>query len=699
MVKEKIQDIAEDRADLTEQMPSQQNDEIGELGAWFNTLTAKLDTILKERLAMLDTINIESEKREVMAHWYKSILDSIPFLISVQDTEMKWIFINTALENILGKKREEIVGSLCSNWDISICNTESCAIACVKRGLNKTRFLHNGASYQVDVTILKDLQGKETGFIEVIQDISEMEQMTRQQAEAEAASRAKSEFLSNMSHEMRTPMNAIIGMTAIGKAANDIERTKYALGKIEDASTHLLGVINDILDMSKIEAGKLNLSMEDFNFEKMLQRVVNVISFRVNEKGQKFNLFMDKAIPPVLYGDDQRLAQIIVNLLGNAVKFTPGGGSVYLNARLIKEENDVCTIQIEVVDSGIGLSSEQQSRLFQSFQQAESSTTRKFGGTGLGLAISKSIVEMMGGRIWVESELDKGATFAFTVQLKHGDAQKYEIEHRETNWKGLRILAVDDNAGILGYMKNFIESFGACCDTAASGNEAMELAEQNDPYDIFFVDWRMPDIDALQLTRVLRTIDSDKNKTIVTMISSIEWGDIEEVARKAGVDGFLPKPLFPSAIEDIINKFLGVVQEHIDSAAENIQVTFSGKRILLAEDVGVNREIVLSLLEPMLINIDCAENGKEAVQMFKEAPEKYDMIFMDVQMPEMDGFEATRVIRAFNNPRAKTIPIIALTANVFREDIDKCIEVGMNDHLGKPLDFAVVIDSLRRYLN
>jgi signal transduction histidine kinase/CheY-like chemotaxis protein/PAS domain-containing protein len=402
---------------------------------------------------------------------------------------------------------------------------------------------------------------------------------------AQAASRAKSEFLSNMSHEMRTPMNAIIGMTLIGKSAPDVEKKDYAFEKIENASTHLLGVINDVLDMSKIEAGKFELSFVEFGFKELIQKVENIISFRVEEKQQSLAVSLDPGIPRKLNGDDQRLSQVITNLLTNAVKFTPEKGSIWLNARFIKEENGLCAIQVEVKDTGIGISAEQQSRLFTSFEQAESSTSRKFGGTGLGLAISRHIVSLMGGSIWVESEPGAGSTFVFTVHLKRGK---------------------DEGA----------ESFPG------------------------------------------------------------------------------PQGIHPGGIPP-------------DEALPG-QQPFGGRRILLAEDVDINREIVVTLLEPTGIGIDCAVNGREAVRIFSEAPLKYDVIFMDVQMPEMDGYEATRRIREFEaglareNPpppgRPERIPIIAMTANVFREDIEKCLNAGMNDHLGKPLDFNEILKKLHTYL-
>ena len=387
---------------------------------------------------------------------------------------------------------------------------------------------------------------------------------------ADLESRHKSMFLANMSHEIRTPMNAIVGMTLIGKAAQSAERKDHCLAKIEDASQHLLGVINDILDMSKVESGKFELSPEEFSFEKMLQRVANVINFRTDEKNQRFTVHIDRSMPQYLIGDKQRLTQVITNLLGNAVKFTPKNGAIALDAALLSEEDGFCTLKISVADNGIGVSPEKQALLFQPFFQAESDTVRRFGGTGLGLSICKTIAEMMGGRIWFESNAPSGSVFSFTFKMKR----------------------------------------------------AMELTD------------RIP------------------------------------------------------AMRETLNP----------EPAPDITGIFKGRNILLVEDVEINREIVISLLEPALVNIECAENGVEALLKIEESADKYDLILMDIQMPKMDGYEATRRIRSLDDPKAKTIPIIALTANVFSEDIEKCGAVGMDDYLGKPVDYDDIIDKLKKYL-
>jgi signal transduction histidine kinase/CheY-like chemotaxis protein len=520
--------------------------------------------------------------------------------------------------------------------------------------------------------------------------------LERAQSSAEAASKAKSDFLSNMSHEIRTPMNAIIGMTSIGHSATALERKDYAFEKISDASTHLLGVINDILDMSKIEANKLELVHSEFVFEKALKKVVDVNNFRIDEKHQRLLVRIDPAIPQVLVGDDQRLTQVITNLVSNAVKFTPEYGDLSVDARLEGEENGLYTIQISVADTGIGISPEQQQRLFKSFQQAEAGTSRKFGGTGLGLAISKRIVEMMGGRIWVESEEGRGSTFAFTITVPRGAGKPQESLLPGMNPRNLKILVVDDDPDLLGYFRQIMESLGIPCDTASNGEEACAVIERL--YDIYFVDWKMPGIDGMELTRRIKA--GARGKSVVVMISSADLNALEDEGRLAGVDKFLPKPLFPSAIVDCINQCLGIsVNPQADDKTEEPGIDdFTGRCLLLAEDVEINREIVLALLEPANLHIDCAGNGAEAVNLFSADPERYDLILMDVQMPEMDGYEASRYIRGLGTPKAAAIPIIAMTANVFREDIEKCLAAGMNAHIGKPLNMSDLLEVLRKYL-
>jgi len=393
--------------------------------------------------------------------------------------------------------------------------------------------------------------------------------------QAATASRAKGDFLTHMSHEMRTPMHAIIGMTAIGKKAKTIEQKDDTLNKIDDASSHLLGVINDVLDMAKIEADKLELAPIEYNFEKMIQKVVAVNNYRANEKKQSLTISIDENIPRFLVGDDQRLAQVITNFMSNAIKFTPKGGTIHLEASLLEEFGGSCELLIAITDNGIGITQEQQTRLFNAFEQAESGISRKFGGTGLGLVISKRIVELMKGNIEVESTIGKGSRFSFTIKTQRGSKS--------------------------------------------------------------------------------------------------------------------PHMLHPSDM-------------NIETSSEQPEkdVEFYGKKLLLVEDVEINQEIIITLLKNTGIEIDCAENGQKAVEMISETPNKYDIVFMDIQMPKMDGLEATRRIRKFflnlHTPGRERLPIVAMTANVFRENIEECIIAGMDDHIGKPVDIDRVIYVLEKHL-
>ena len=711
---------------------TKRHDEIGQLGDAFSTMSNSVQNVIGDisQLTLSARSGALGKRADASEHHGDfnlivagfnatldvicSHLDAMPGAVALFNEEKKPIYMNKAMGDILARhskydKNSDFLSFLVSSGTSDLLSLEADLIFSEK--------CQNGETYESSVSLTGD-DGGEYNYELVLKRLSstpndamegderincvmlitkDVTLLTRAIKDAESASRAKSDFLSNMSHEMRTPMNAIIGMISIAKSSSDIEKKEYCIGKIEDASTHLLGVINDILDMSKIEANKFELSYEEFNFEKMLQKVVNVNNFRVDEKHQEFSVHIDRDVPKMLISDDQRITQVITNLLSNAVKFTPEYGKIQLDAHLVGEEDGICTIQIEVTDTGIGISQEQQSKLFGSFVQAESSTSRKFGGTGLGLAISKRIVEMTGGRIWIESELGKGSTFFFTTLARRGTGAQTKLLGPDVNWNNVRVLVIDDSRDIREYFGEIMQQFGIGFDVAASGEEALELIERNGDYDIYFVDWKMPGMDGIEVTRRIRA--SSKEKSVVIMISAMEWTVIEDDAKSAGVDKFLPKPLFPSSIADCISVCLSAGNLPVAEAqVVEEEGCFEGHCILLAEDVEINREIVIALLEPTLLTIDCAENGVEALRMFMDDPDKYGMIFMDVQMPEMDGYEATRSIRALDIPQAKKIPIVAMTANVFREDIEKCLASGMNDHVGKPLDFEEVMNKLRNYL-
>ena len=645
------------------------------------------------------------------------LLGAFPSILFVLDKELRYTIGTNAMicrrfgfedeKELVGFAFFEIIkGSFDDAW-IERTMKNCRAVLEHKDTLNYNDFIafRDGGNMHANIIITPafDTNRKFLGIVFLLHDVTELVQTKEK---AEAASTAKANFLANMSHEIRTPLNAIVGMTVMGKSSAIIERKDYCFTRIDNASNHLLGVINDILDMSKIEANKLELSPVAFGFEDMIRRAANVASFRIDEKNQNFKVYIDGSIPKNLIGDDQRLAQVITNLLSNAAKFTPEHGSVSLRARFLGENNGLCSIQVGVTDTGIGISPEQQARLFSSFQQAENNTARKFGGTGLGLVISKNIVEMMGGSIWIESELGKGATFVFTVQLKKGENQDVDF-HADINTGGVKILVVDEDPESSSYFEGIIRGFGIYCDTAAGAGDALEAAQKNGGYHIYFIDWKMPGAGAIELIKMLKEKFPDTG-SIVIMISSADLNAAEDKAVKAGADKFLSKPFFRSSILDILSNISGISGISNISGAEQPQFVFDkndmserfpGSCILLAEDVEINREIITALLEPTFLEIDCAQNGIEAVRMFCESPDKYSMIFMDIQMPEMDGYEATRAIRAAGSARARSIPIVAMTANVFREDITRCIEAGMNGHIGKPLDFNEVLAVLKKYIN
>jgi len=602
------------------------------------------------------------------------------------------IYMNEQGCDLCKKTLQEIIGMNYGEVSVFPPGSKYDPITAMNKGGEAEAFYHEASKKFIKgiANYFLDRVGKNIGIIVSIQDVTEIQ--TALEA-ADQASRAKGDFLSNMSHEIRTPLNAIIGMSTMGTSAHEISRKDYCLGRINTASKHLLGVINDILDMSKIEANKLELSPVKFNFEKMVQRVIDVVSFKIDEKQQRLGVHIDKNIPLMLIADEQRLAQVITNLLSNSVKFTPNEGSINIEARLVGFESGDCSIQVDVSDTGIGISQEQMPRLFNLFEQAEHSTSRKFGGTGLGLSISKRIVEMMDGKIWIESELGKGSVFKFIVKVKFGEENIKSLLLPEIDCKNMRVLVEDNEHGIQDYFVDFAKRLDIRCDAASSMEEALALMKQNGAYDLYFVEWKIPQSNAMKLMQSIR--NNHASSPVVAMISSRERTMVENVAMDAGVNRIVQKPLFSFAIADCINDCLGINKK---TMAETEIGNYRDYCILLAEDMDINREIVQALLEPTMVKIECAVNGGEAVELFKKNFDRYDMIFMDLQMPEVDGLEATQRIRALDIPQAKTIPIIAMTANVFIEDIQRCIAAGMNDHIGKPLDFNEVLKKMQKYL-
>ncbi len=517
---------------------------------------------------------------------------------------------------------------------------------------------------------------------------------------AESGTRAKSEFLSRMSHEIRTPLNVIIGMAKIAENSQSLEKNKYCLEKIHGASKQLLSVINDVLDMSKIEAGKLNLNNEEFILEKVFENTCNIIAIKAEEKHQTLIIDIDHDLPSLVIGDETRLMQVLTNLLYNSIKFTDQKGTIKLNVQNLGLENNNLTLKVSVTDNGIGMTKEQQDKLFSSFEQADGGISRKYGGTGLGLAICKKIVELMNGEIHVESAPGVGSSFIFTIKLLVSKNASIQGLRKDIKVKNLRVLVVDDSPEIREYFERVMESFHIYCDVADSGQQAINLMKASilarKPYNVVFVDWKMPGMDGIETSQKIRELAGQD--PLVIMISVAEWSDIKEKAQQAGIERFVQKPLFSSSIFNIINEIFDGKNDVSKEERDDYTGTFLGKRVLLTEDVDINREIFISLTEDTGISVECAENGQEAVDMFFSRPSDFDLILMDIHMPIMDGYEASKAIRSLPLVQAKTIPIVAMTANAFSEDIENCKAFGMNDHIAKPIEPEIVFKKLFQYL-
>ena len=548
----------------------------------------------------------------------------------------------------------------------------------------------NVRNYLIALTPMVNSDGTPKGALAVFHDMTDLLLAVQR---AEYASEAKTIFLANMSHEMRTPLNAVIGMLTIAEQANDIEKKDYCLQKIGEASRHLLGVINDVLDMSKIEANKFELSYVGFELEKMVMHITDVLGFPIAQKKQTLEVVISSNLPRNIICDEQRMTQVITNLISNATKFTPEGGKIFLSARLIEKDGDLCTLRFEVADTGIGISKEQQAQLFRSFVQADGNISRRFGGTGLGLAISKRIVSMMDGEIWVESEPGKGSRFIFTVK-----ARECEEEYSDSvNWEEVRMLVVDSTLDVYGFFLGLSLSLGFTCDAATNAEEAVELLDKSDhPLQFVFLNLEADEQNMLAIAGKLKTLN--QNACILAVAQAARWNDIEREASAAGIADFVSKPLYLSAVVESVNRHVArKPRGSVVKDEDHYNELFRGKQVLLAEDVEINREIVLVLLEHTGAEIHCAGDGREAVEMVT-ASGGYDLILMDIHMPEMDGYESTQMIRKLDYAHAKTVPIVAMTANVFQEDIDRCLACGMDDHVGKPINIDVVLEKMEKYL-
>ena len=515
-------------------------------------------------------------------------------------------------------------------------------------------------------------------------------------AAAEQASKAKTSFLSSMSHEIRTPMNAIIGLNAIALNAPELsDKTREQLEKIGSSANHLLSLINDILDMSRIESGKTVLKNEDFSFSKLLEQINNIFGAQCAEKGLNYNCRIIGSVDARYIGDSVKLRQVLINILGNAVKFTPEGGSVELAIERTAHFDSRSALRFTISDTGIGMSPEYLPKLFDTFSQEDSSATNKFGSSGLGMAITKNIVEMMNGKIEVKSEKGRGTEFTVTVTLMDSAYPESDTEDNDINLGELSVLVIDDDPVACEHARLVLGKAGIACETVLSGREAIEMVRlrlaRQKPFDLLLIDLKMPEMDGVETAREIRRIVG--HETAIIMITAYKWDDVLKEAESAGVDSFISKPLFAdNVIEEFRNSyrkknFAGIKAGH--------KAELKGRNILLAEDVPINAEIVKMVLAMREINVDHAENGKVALEKFRTSEVgHYDAVLMDVRMPEMDGLEAASRIRALERADAKTIPIIAMTANAFDEDVQRSLQAGMNAHLSKPIDNNILFETL-----
>ncbi|MEO8353405.1 MAG: response regulator, partial [Chthoniobacteraceae bacterium] len=696
------------RADLLGELPGRR-DELGELARGFQKMAGEIQ-VREQRLAEWNQNlerTVEERTAEVAAAEERNrlILDSTSEGIFGVDTNGRIGFVNPAACQMLGFAAGELVGQdahhlilhhRADGTDYPLAESPMfAAYQHGKAGRIDDEFLWckdgKGLPVEYGVTpILKDgaILGAVISFTDITERKRAEEEIHAARMKAEDATKAKSDFLANMSHEIRTPMNAIIGLAHLALKTQLTSKQRDYISKVHNAGTSLLGIINDILDFSKIEAGKLDIEDPDFVLDDVIASVTTLTAQKAHDKGLEFLADLPPTVPQYLVGDPLRLGQILTNLVNNAVKFTEHG-EVRMEGEFAERMGEKVQLRFCVRDTGMGMTPEQSGKLFQPFTQADASTTRKHGGTGLGLTISRRLVEMMGGRIWIESAPGVGSAFFFTVWLGIGSEAghgKVLPEQLQT----LKVLVVDDNPAAREILVDALASVTAQVDAVSSGAEALAAVRQHDghaPYDVVFMDWRMPGMDGLQATQRIKEDTQLSKQPSVVLVTAFGREEIREEAEKMHINGFLVKPVTMSMLVDtLVTVFSPDAPEMMAAVAANESGRLRGARILLAEDNEINQQIAVELLEGVGAIVEVVDNGRRAVERLVETASApiFDLLLTDIQMPEMDGYQAAARIRA--DERLARLPIIAMTAHATMEERQRCLDAGMNDHVSKPID-------------
>jgi PAS domain S-box-containing protein len=707
------------QAELLGDLP-QRGDELGELARGFQKMAAEIQ-VREQRLAEWNqnlerTVETRTAELAQAEERNRLILDSSSEGIFGVDTEGRIGFVNPAACRMLGFTQEELIGqeshALIHHHrpDGSEYPPEECPMfAAYKHGRASRiddEFLWrkdgSGLPVEYGVTPMRK-EGAIIGGVISFTDITARklaeEEIRAARIRAEEATRAKSDFLANMSHEIRTPMNAIIGLAHLALKTQLTLKQRDYVSKVHNAGTSLLGIINDILDFSKIEAGRLDIENTAFALDDVIANVTTLTAQKAHEKGLEFLADLPPTVPQHLVGDPLRLGQILTNLVNNAVKFTEQG-EIRLKAELVERTGDKVQLRFSVRDTGMGMTPEQAGKLFQPFTQADTSTTRKHGGTGLGLTISRRMVELMGGRIWIESQPGVGSVFLFTVWLGVG-SESGRRKVLPAQLQALNVLVVDDNPAAREILVDALKGVTPQVDAVSSGAEAVAAVRQHDgqtPYDVIFMDWRMPGMDGLQATRQIKDDAQLAKQPSVVLVTAFGREEVREEAEKMHIDGFLVKPVTMSMIVDtLVTVFAPDTRETAAASTGNEGVRLRGARILLAEDNEINQQIAVELLEGAGASVEVVDNGREAVEKLMQTASEpvYDLLLTDLQMPVMDGYQATARIRA--DARFAKLPIIAMTAHATIEERQRCLDAGMNDHVSKPIDPEALFETVARY--